>query len=222
VVVGGLACGDVDFTNVNTCESIISHAFNHCSSITGLTIGSNISNIGQSAFRGCSSLKRVNLSAASELNSISTLAFADDTHLENVVLSKNIQKLGDSTFQNCTNLVKVETELCVNLNIIGTSCFADCISLIQFVCPRSVTYIGSYAFTGCSSLRYVTLLSDYFDELGANIFANCISLEKDGSYLMFVNIEDPNILEGVISPAGIFDAIIPYQVYISDITNVND
>jgi hypothetical protein len=221
-VAGNLAYGDLDFTTVTTCTQIVSHAFYQCGSIKSVTLGSQITSIGQSAFRECYGLKYVNLTSADKLEVISNFAFCDDKQLQNIVLPRNLTTLGTSAFQGCSSLLKVETALNQKLVTIGKSCFTGCENLIEFVCPTTVSEIDDYAFSACTKLSYVTFLPNHFESLGAYIFTNCIGLTHSGSYLMFVNINDPKTLSGVISPVGMFDTIVPNKVYVSDTTNATD
>ena len=90
----------------------------------------NITSIGQSAFRECSSLTTVEL--PDSLTSISNAAFYNCTSLTTVNLPDSLTSIGNTAFQGCSSLTTV------NL-------------------PDSLTSISNTAFQGCSSLTDVTI-----------------------------------------------------------------
>lgn len=84
------------------------NTFYGCSSLETVTLGENVSFLGQSAFRFCSSLKTINLS--DRLDSIGWYAFAYCTKLESINLPKSIRKIAPNTFYGCTNLETIVME----------------------------------------------------------------------------------------------------------------
>lgn len=107
-----------------------------------------ISQIGQSAFRGCK-------------------------NLESIIVPSGVTELGTSTFHS-SGVSSVS--LPSTLKQIGSACFSDCQNLISVDVPQSVTEIGNGAFSNCTSLETVRL-PDGPIEIGAEAFKNCTSLE---------------------------------------------
>ena len=109
------------------------------SSLTSITIGSNVTSIGDYAFSKCTSLSSVTIP-----NSVTTVGggvFYGCSALESVVLSENITELpsynqGDYGF------------------------FCECSSLKSISIPHGVTNIENNAFYGCSSLTKTNYTGD--------------------------------------------------------------
>lgn len=91
--------------------------------IQEVVIADDVTNIGNSAFSGCSSLKKV-------------------------TFSKELVNIGDSAFAGCNNLSDIT--LPDKLETIGASAFANCSSLKSIIIPKKVSSIGHYAFTSGS------------------------------------------------------------------------
>lgn len=83
--------------------------------------GSNIKNIPDDAFYGCSNLSSVDLS---NVESIGNGAFAS-TKLENVEIPAQLSYLGTSVFSDCTSLTRVSIK--ANITSIPNGCFQGCI-----------------------------------------------------------------------------------------------
>ncbi len=90
-----------------------------------------MTSIGNSVFRGCSSLTSITI--PNSVTSIGNSVFYGCTSLTSITIPNSVTSIGNGTFQNCSNLTSVT---------IG----------------NSVNYIGDYAFSGCSSLTSITSL----------------------------------------------------------------
>lgn len=96
--------------------------------VTVVTLGGNMTSVGQQAFDHCSSLKKVVF--PSKLVSISSHAFGNCPNLSSVTLPDSVTTIKQYAFKGCTGLKSIT---------IGSS----------------VTSIEYYAFDGCSSLTDV-------------------------------------------------------------------
>lgn len=93
-----------------------------------------ITNIGENAFRECSSLKTISI-------------------------PESVKNIGEYAFSYCENLGTVTFEGKSKLESIVSSAFTDCSSLTTITIPKSVISIGPLAFSSCSSLT-----SAYFED----------------------------------------------------------
>jgi Flp pilus assembly protein protease CpaA len=118
-----------DTTNGYPVTSIGSFAFNG-SSLTNVTIGANVTDIGQAAFSGCSSLT-------------------------GITIPNSVINLGMQAFAYCRSLTEVT--IGAKVTDIGQAAFSGCIDLTSITIPNNVTNIGSQAFAGCSSLTSITV-----------------------------------------------------------------
>ena len=136
------------------------YAFYGCSSLTSLTLPSNVTKIGESAFSGCSSLASLTLPSC-------------------------VTEIGESAFEGCSSLTSLT--LPSSVTEIGRSAFEGCSSLTSLTLPSSVTEIGRSAFYGCSGLTsiYVSwespLSIDAYTFKDANT-EKCILYVPNGTY----------------------------------------
>ena len=154
------------------------------SSLSSVTIGSNVTSIGDYAFSKCTSLSSVTIP-----NSVTTVGrgvFYGCSALESVVLSENITEL--------------PSEYSYNQGDYGF--FRECSSLKSISIPHGVTNIGNNAFYGCSSLTKTNYTGDVaswcnikFGNSGANPI--CYS---HNFYINDVEIKDliiPNSVDSI-------------------------
>lgn len=72
--------------------------------LTSITLPATIEEIGMGAFRGCTQLSSVDLSACTKLTQLSANAFYNCTSLASVTLPENLTSIGNYAFQSCRNL----------------------------------------------------------------------------------------------------------------------
>ena len=135
-----------------TSDDVIgAYAFYGCSSLTSLTLPSNVTKIGESAFEGCSGL--TSLTLPSSVTSIGSSAFHGCSGLTSLTLPSSVTSIGWSAFSGCSGLTSLT--LPSSVTEIGAYAFYGCSSLASLTLPSSVTSIGSSAFYGCSGLTSI-------------------------------------------------------------------
>ena len=127
---------------------IKSHEFNN--GLGKITFKGKVTNVPESAFRGCTSLKSITL--PNSVTSIGDLAFQYCESLASVTIPDSVTSIGDLAFWNCSSLTSITI-------------------------PNSVTSIGDYAFHFCTSLKSVTI-PDSVTLIGEETFFDCIWLES--------------------------------------------
>lgn len=158
--------------------------------------GSKCTAIGDYAFLGCDSLKRINLPES--LQSLGEGAFRDCKSLEYIVIPVKIKKIPAQLFRGCSALESVslppavadikqfafiycdslkEINFPARLTHIGNNAFSRCISLEKVILPDAITEIESYAFNDCFSLREARLPANP-SLLGELIFSGCSKLTE--------------------------------------------
>jgi hypothetical protein len=106
-------------------------AFNSCTSLISVSIGTGVTTIGDGAFGGCSGLTSITIP-----NSVTTI--------------------GTGAFNGCNSLISVS--LGNGVTMLGSSVFCYCSSLSSIAIPQNVTTIGYRAFEYCTSLTSITFL----------------------------------------------------------------
>ena len=110
---------------------------------TKITIGKNVTKIGNRAFRGCSSLT-------------------------SITIPNSVTSIGESAFIGCSNLTSVTIP--DGVTSISDESFSGCSSLTSVTIPNSVASIGYKAFYNCISLKSVYCKPTTPPTAGNNIF----------------------------------------------------
>ena len=159
---------DVDYSALDT---IGNSAFEGCSALaefcsdTEFYIPASLKSIGESAFRECKSIKKLDLNTA-ELESIGKYAFKDCTGMTDAEMSKSLTSISDYAFDSCYSLMYLTFNRMAGKSVtINSYAFHDCYSLKQVELPVTVIKVDNYAFDGCTSLS--RLVVQYYNiEIG--------------------------------------------------------
>ena len=128
-------------------------AFAGCSGLTSVSIPEGVKSIGISAFEDCA--KMTDIVLPKTVNSIGSSAFYGCTGLTGMVIPAGITSIADLTFRNCTSLTSISIP--EGVQTIGYSAFEGCTSLIDISLPESLTTIKLSAFWGCASLSAISI-----------------------------------------------------------------
>ncbi|MBP5428876.1 MAG: leucine-rich repeat protein [Clostridia bacterium] len=151
--------------------NILRDAFYHCSMLTSITIGNNVTIIDSGAFRGCTGLTAVTI--GSGVTSIEWGAFWGCSGLTSITIPDSVTNIGSEAFSHCAGLTSVT--IGNGVTSIGNSAFRDCTGLTSIAIPDSVTNIGNYAFDGCTGLTSIAL-GNGVTSIGERAFYNCSGL----------------------------------------------
>ena len=151
--------------------SIGESAFKGCTSLTSVTVPDSVTSIGDSAFYGCTSLTSVTI--GNSVTSIGDCAFYNCTSLTSVTIPDSVTSIGKYAFYKCTSLTSVTIP--DSVTSISNFAFYKCTSLTSVTIPNSVTSIGDYVFYNCTSLTSVTIPNSVTN-IGESAFNGCTSL----------------------------------------------
>ena len=154
------------FTSVtigNNITSIGEYVFYKCSSLTSVTIGNSVTKIGAYVFEGCTSLTSVYISDIAAWCNISISTYGQHPLCyANLYLNNKL----------VTNVIIPD-----GVTRVGRRAFAYCTSLKTITIPSSVTVIGADAFRSCRNLASVTI-SDGVRTIGDEAFYFCDALKS--------------------------------------------
>ena len=153
---------------------IMDKAFSGDTEIKSVSLPVYMTEIGEGAFEGCTSLEEALIWG--DVTSWGKACFKGGTALTEVSISSSTNRIGDAAFQGCTALEDVFFWGC---KTIGASAFQGCTALTDIDIPSETTSIGSKAFEGCANLERVTIWPDD-DEItiAPDAFANCPKLDE--------------------------------------------
>lgn len=148
-------------------------AFMDRTNITSVTFasGASVTNIGPTAFQGCTSLMLVVLPAG--LTSIPAGLFYGCAELVSVTIPPNVVTIGDMAFAGCRGLTSLA--LPAGLTAVGESAFLNCRSLVSLDLPDGIRFIaGQLCYEG-RALVSIQLPSGVTN-IGYSAFYNCPGL----------------------------------------------
>ena len=134
----------------------LSNSYNPEKNVCILKFDKDVTEIGGSAFLGCSSL--TSISIPSSVTEIGYNAFRDCSSLTSISIPSSVTEIGDDAFAGCSSLTSISIPSSVTE--IGDYAFLGCSSLTSISIPSSVTEIGGCAFRGCSSLTSISVSKD--------------------------------------------------------------
>ncbi len=135
-------------------DAITDKAFQNLD-ITSIVIPDSVTNIGYSAFYGCSQLTSIIFEENSQLTEIKDSAFYNCSSLTNIVIPNGVISIKSFAFSDCSNLTSVIFEENAQLTSIKQGAFSGCTNLTSIVIPNSVTNIEGEIFYGCWRLTAI-------------------------------------------------------------------
>lgn len=132
----------LDLGGFSNLKYIESYAFANNANIVEVTLPASLSEIKNSAFKG-SSIKKINLSACSNISRIWQYAFAECKALNTI------------TFATFTSTDDMAVKLAIN-----DYAFSGCTALVTLNLPENLGTLDSYAFKGCTALTTVNFVAN--------------------------------------------------------------
>ena len=159
------------------------------SDLRSVVIPTNVTTVGYSAFKRCSSLTTVTFEKESQLKTIGGDyyygAFSDCTALTSIEIPASVETIGNTAFSDCSSLATVTFEKGSRLKTIGNNAYYRCTSLTSIEIPASVETIEKKAFFHCSKLTTITfekgsllktIGGGYYSSYYHGAFSDCSSL----------------------------------------------
>ena len=165
------------------------YAFENCKNLNAVTIPYSVTNIANNAFRNCSAVANVTVSASNTKYKFENgmLLSKDGNDLillliqngnSEVLIPDSVVSIGPSAFAYCDGIMNVTIP--DSVTNIGVSAFYDCGGLTSMAIPSSVTHIGLGAFNNCNMLTNFTVSG----ENPVYISQNGLLLSHDGKTIV--------------------------------------
>lgn len=176
---------NVDFSGVQNAIGVLPNSvFEGCSSLKSVKLNNTIIEIGDYAFKNCTSISDLSFLNYSTLSTLGDNVFENCTALETATVFENIENLGQNIFEGCTNLKSIEISTIIfnlatvdnfskyygdlsqtleeitiigdNITSLPSNYFQDYIALKTFVMNDAITTISTNTFSGCVNLEFIT------------------------------------------------------------------
>ena len=138
----------------NNVEHIPAYLCYNMEALSSITIGENITSIGDDAFYGTAWSKNLP-NGLVYVGKVLYEYVGEMPHNASIEIKDGITSIYNNAFARCTNLTSVTIPKSVTS--IGQGAFKYCSSLTSITIPNSVTSIGDYAFQECTSLSSINL-----------------------------------------------------------------
>ena len=208
--------------NIDTATTINAYVFSGCISLTKVTIGSQVTYIGNFAFDRCGALTEINYNATnladlSYDNRIFSYAGIDGVGIV-VNIGANVQQIPAYLFiPDASSSYYIPKIVSVNFaensqcTEIGGCAFYGCEGLTSITIPASVTSIGSSAFYGCDNLAnvyYEGTIEEWIDISFGNPFSGYDANPLTNGANLYVNgdelVTEVNFDSATTIKAGVF------------------
>lgn len=148
-----------------------SGVFDGCAKLSNLTIATNISEVESRALANCAKIDTFDFS---KLTDIGDEAFIGCTSLTIVTFPTALISIGKAAFSGCTSLTTVRLD-CALVTCTATQAeplFLNCPALSTVEIGSAVSEIPAYMFAGCTGIKSVALTSAALTKIGEGAFMN--------------------------------------------------
>ena len=188
----------ITYNATNCYNEISNYPFTSCSSVSSITIGSNVQTIPDCIFGGCSSISG-SLVIPNSVTSIGTFAFYNCSGITSVSLGTGLSQIGQNAFSGTTGLqsITLNSTCCHaegswvftgqqihsltignNVQFIPEGFLYNCPALTsQITLPNSLTAIGSMTFYSCGITGTLTIPQSV-TSIGNGAFTLCSGLSQ--------------------------------------------
>jgi tetratricopeptide (TPR) repeat protein len=163
----------ISYSIPNSVTNIGDEAFSGCKSLKRVDIPNSVVNIGDEAFSRCKSLRSIAI--PNSVASIGSSAFKECKSLLNIIIPDSVTEIYADTFSKCSSLKNITIPNSVE--DIADSAFEYCISLSSIAIPEGITSIEARVFQGCKSLKNIVIPKS-ITSIGEKSFWGCTSLKS--------------------------------------------
>ncbi|MCH5165124.1 MAG: leucine-rich repeat protein [Clostridiales bacterium] len=174
------------FTLPSQVKTLGARLFKNNTSISGITIHSNVTSIGDEAFMGCTGLKEVIIEDGDRELTIGAGAFEGCTNLTKITMANRIKVISDRMFYNNSKLA--EFDMPDYVTSIGENAFYNTV-INEITIPATVYELGYRAFYNAKKLVTVTFENapevegDGEEEDESIVYADTLEVKENANYL---------------------------------------
>ena len=202
---------------------IYKESFQNCTALSSINVlGTQLKEIQDYAFQGCSKLAKISGNALNFVQIIGLSAFSDCPLIKEVVLP-SITSIGKSAFYSYKGSLE-KVFLGDNITVIPERCFYSQSSLKHAYLGSSISSIETNAFGGCSGIINIYLFSENLVSLGDNAIPNTISKIFVPSPSRYDNILKDYYRDYLVilnHPSNIYSGSAPTFNYVNNVVDTN-
>ena len=152
-------------------EDDTKYIFSSCPSLSSVTFGTGISELGAFMFHECDSL--TSLTIPNGITRLPAMLFRNCYNLVSVNIPSSVTYLERGVFKNCYSLQNFSIPS--TITTVEDGIFDYCTSLTEMTVPATLTSIGDCLFSNCSNLETITVESG-IETIPPSSFKYCQSL----------------------------------------------
>ena len=168
-------------------ERLGNNAFEGCSALTSITLGSSVDTIAAGAFRNCTGLESVVI--PNTVKVIENRAFEGCTKLSSITLGNAIDSIGEAAFEGCDSLKRVDvtnldTWYAINFAnqsanplTIAKHLYYNGEEVVGLTIPEGITEINYGFFSGYENITSIVLPRSVV-KIGDRAFMNLVNLKS--------------------------------------------
>jgi hypothetical protein len=137
-------------------SSIGEQAFRGCQQIKMITIPSSVTVLGNCCFESCAGLETVAFGAGSKLDAIPAGSFAACNRLRSITVPASVKIIADDCFSECSELRCSPIPADSGLIRLGRGAFESCEKLAPMSLPSTLEVVEGDCFLACDSLATFT------------------------------------------------------------------
>jgi len=140
--------------------------------LTRVSIGQNVTTIGEYAFSGCTNIADVTFEGTTKVTVIGGQAFLNCQALTSVVIPNSVTSVDAGSFAFTTaNITRTSVVIGSGVTTIAMAAFQNNNGLTAITIPENVTAIGQNAFANTTNLRNITINTDKVTQINTGNFA---------------------------------------------------
>ena len=153
-------------------QKLADNTFKNNKSIEYVYLPNTITEIGSSAFYGCTSLLGVDIGTAVE--KIGAKAFYGCSSLIGVVFPETLTTTGSELFRDCINLEFFDYP--INWETAGANTITGCSKISKLIIPAGAKKVPVNAFSNCKNITEIEF-SNTLEQICKNAFSKCTGLQ---------------------------------------------